>query len=147
MAPKPYRTSSELSTASTATNSSTSSASSATLQCTSPSPASPSTSFFSRMRTSRSRSPQPRSATTSAIPSPAQHRPERLHLRTDSGLSATSPTTSPRTRSRPAKRNSTGTVMQVGRHGNEWLFGGFSFTNTVRGLLSPTDSESGQDRQ
>ena len=37
-----------------------------------------------------------------------------------------------------------GTTMQVGRHGNEWLFGGFSFTETVKQLWSPGEGGDGE---
>ncbi|MCJ1310557.1 hypothetical protein MMC25_004222 [Agyrium rufum] len=70
----------------------------------------------------------------------SESRPARLSLRSDSSFS----NSTPRTRSRSTKRNS-GTVMQVGRHSNDWLFGGFSFTEAVKGLLSsPTDERTNE---
>ena len=107
--------------------------------------------LFTRIRTSRSRSrnrsfnrsnsnPAPTSSPTSTPTLHEQH-PSRLHFRSDSSPTTSTPN-STQTRSRSQKRSS-GTVMQVGRHGNEWLFGGFSFTETVKSLLSPTDGEHG----
>ena len=102
------------------------------------------TGLFSRIRTSRSRSPH--RSNTSGLPSPTAepHRPHRLHLRSDSNSSGPLATPSPRARSRSAKRNS-GTIMQVGRHSNDWLFGGFSLRETVKGLISPSQSEHGRE--
>ena len=56
------------------------------------------------------------------------------------GAAAAAAAGSPRSRSRSGcqKRHS-GTMMQVGRHGNDWLFGGFSITEKVRGMWSPSD--------
>ncbi|KAI4152861.1 MAG: hypothetical protein LQ340_002674 [Diploschistes diacapsis] len=92
-------------------------------------------SFFSRIKTSRCRSNSPANrSNTSPLPLPIEdaRRPHRLHLRSDSAMSTgTMPTPSPRGRSRSAKRSS-------GRHGNDWLFGGFSFTEAVKGLISPS---------
>ncbi|MCJ1287047.1 hypothetical protein MMC26_006394 [Xylographa opegraphella] len=95
------------------------------------------TTIFSRIRTSRSRSPTSRSPVSTSSSPTADEGPARarLHFRTDSSTSTASQASRPRSRS--AKRHS-GTVMQCGRHGNDWLFGGFSFTEAVRGLLSPT---------
>ncbi|MCJ1315026.1 hypothetical protein MMC15_000340 [Xylographa vitiligo] len=95
------------------------------------------TTLFARIRPSRSRSPASRSPiSTNASPTTEEHPGRsRLHFRTDSSTSTGSHAARPRSRS--AKRHS-GTVMQCGRHGNDWLFGGFSFTEAVRGLLSPT---------
>ncbi|MCJ1448873.1 MAG: hypothetical protein MMC23_009392 [Stictis urceolatum] len=93
-------------------------------------------SFISRIRSSRSRSPAPR---TPAANSPSEEK--RLTFRTDSSLSTSSnssPTQPQFIRSRSQKRNS-GTTMQVGRHGNDWLFGGFSFTDAVKNLLASTE--------
>ncbi|MCJ1334206.1 hypothetical protein MMC10_010913 [Thelotrema lepadinum] len=107
-------------------------------------------SFFSRIKTSRSRSNSPANRTnTSPLPSPTEeaHRPKRLHLRSNSTTSTGAMTTpSPRGRSRSAKRSS-GTYMQVGRHGNDWLFGGFSFTEAVKGLISPSSDGHQQGRE
>jgi hypothetical protein len=36
-------------------------------------------------------------------------------------------------------------MMQVGRHSNDWLFGGFSFTDSLKSLLSPTGCEHNRD--
>ena len=100
------------------------------------------TRLFCKIRTNRSRSTSMRrsdsslSQTSPISSSPVESRPDRLSLRSDSSLTV-APT---RGRSRSAKRNS-GTVMQVGRHGNDWLFGGFSFTESIKSLLSPTNSE------
>ncbi|MCJ1295708.1 hypothetical protein MMC34_007272 [Xylographa carneopallida] len=103
------------------------------------------TTLFARIRPSRSRSPMSRSPvslssspTSTSAPSPTSEEGpgrSRLRFRTDSSTSTGSQATRPRSRS--TKRHS-GTVMQCGRHGNDWLFGGFSFTEAVRGLLSPT---------
>ena len=104
--------------------------------------------IFTRIRTSRSRSRNRSFNRSNTNPTPTsspnlsdEPHPSRLHFRSDSSPTACTPS-STRARSRSQKRNS-GTVMQVGRHGNDWLFGGFSFTETVRSLLSPTDSEHG----
>ncbi|MCJ1336854.1 hypothetical protein MMC09_002132 [Bachmanniomyces sp. S44760] len=116
------------------------------------------TTLFARMRPSRSRSQSQASSTSgsSSTSSSTQVSPRHsLHQRTESWQSSSaasaSASASTRTRSRsnafstpPSKRNS-GTTMQVGRHGNDWLFGGFSFTGTVKGLLSPTGSEDASD--
>ena len=40
----------------------------------------------------------------------------------------------------PMKRSSRSTFSDVGRHSNEWLFGGFSVKDTARGLLKRRDS-------
>lgn len=40
----------------------------------------------------------------------------------------------------PKRQSSSGTYTQCGRHSNDWLFGGFSVTNTVKGLLERKDS-------
>ena len=106
--------------------------------------------FFSRIKTSRARSISPANrSNTSPLPSPTaeeSRRPNRLHLRSDSSLSQAGMTTpSPRGRSRSTKRNS-GTYVQVGRHGNDWLFGGFSFTEAVKSLLSPSSEGHHHDR-
>ncbi|MCJ1244498.1 hypothetical protein MMC30_001696 [Trapelia coarctata] len=102
------------------------------------------TTIFARIRSARSRSPSARSPTaiprsnSSPTASPTTeeypHR-ARLHLRTESSQSANQIS---RPRSRSNKRHS-GTVMQCGRHSNDWLFGGFSFTDTVRGFVRGGD--------
>ena len=106
--------------------------------------------LFSRIKTSRTRSNSPiNRSNTSPLPSPTEdaRRPHRLHLRSDSSSSSSPMSTpSPRGRSRSAKRSS-GTYMQVGRHSNDWLFGGFSFTEAVKGLLSPSHDSHHQDRE
>lgn len=129
------------STASTASNSSSPPTTPRT-----PLPRSPATepTIFARIRSARSRSPSARYPTTiprsnsspTASPTTEEypHR-SRLHLRTESSQSANQIT---RPRSRSNKRHS-GTVMQCGRHSNDWLFGGFSFTDTVRGFVSRAD--------
>jgi len=58
---------------------------------------------------------------------------------------ATSPTSSSPSRPtyiRKAKRNSQGSgVMQCGRHSNDWLFGGFSVRETVKGMVRRDSGE------
>lgn len=40
----------------------------------------------------------------------------------------------------PMKRSSRSTFSDVGRHSNDWLFGGFSVKDTAKGLLKRRDS-------
>ena len=44
---------------------------------------------------------------------------------------------------RVKKRHSTGTYMECGRHGNDWLFGGFSITETVKDLVGKRSGAHG----
>ena len=41
---------------------------------------------------------------------------------------------------RPSARSGSGTFTQCGRHSNEWLFNGFSVTETVKGVLERRSS-------
>jgi len=80
---------------------------------------------------SRSRSPLPSTSSLS--------RPE--HAR-----SASDPVSQPASPSRPGhvkrKSRSSGTVMQCGRHSNEWLFGGISVTDTVKGFFTKDEGRN-----
>lgn len=82
------------------------------------------------LQRTRPRSPSPyRSSTTSPT-----FMPRHEHTR-----SASDPSLQPTTPTRPGhvkrKSRNSGTVMQCGRHGNEWLFGNISVTDTVKGLF------------
>lgn len=78
----------------------------------------------------RPRSPSPN---RSPLPSPTSM-PRHDHTR-----SASDPSSQPTSPTRPGhvkrKSRSSGTVTQCGRHGNEWLFGNISVTDTVKGLF------------
>ncbi|MCJ1368804.1 hypothetical protein MMC20_000011 [Loxospora ochrophaea] len=74
--------------------------------------------------------------------SSSSSRPHIRHLRT----SSSSTTHTSHHRSRSQKRYS-GTTMQCGRHGNEWLFGGWSFTEVVKGLLNPATEKDLNDKE
>lgn len=110
-----------------------------------------------RTSTSRSRSPSTRRSPVTVTASPSRANSTPSGSGSGSGSASSSPTAPTHGRSltlplvmaqgcsgdggrpRTKKRNS-GTVMQVGRHSDEWLFGGFSFRETVRDLLSPGGS-------
>ncbi|MCJ1364947.1 hypothetical protein MMC16_004064 [Acarospora aff. strigata] len=106
-------------------------------------------SYFTREPTSLDQRVRPRSPSggkMSPLPSPtsssSQSRPELTQGRSASDPSATATMQSQSQPTRPGhvkrkSRNSSGTVTQCGRHGNEWLFGNISVTGTVRGLFGP----------
>ena len=56
-----------------------------------------------------------------------------------SSRSSTSPQRSPSLGKPKAKRTSTGTFSECGRHSNDWLFNGFSVTGALRNLLDRRD--------
>ncbi|KAI9871802.1 MAG: hypothetical protein M1830_002431 [Pleopsidium flavum] len=112
---------------------------------TSPSSPSAEASYFTReprsldqsvlQRVRPSSRPRSRSRSKSPLPSPSTSstaRPEHARSASDSVSQPTSP-------SRPGhvkrKSRSSGTVMQCGRHSNDWLFGGISVTDTVKGFF------------
>lgn len=77
----------------------------------------------------RPRSPSPN---TSPLPSPTSM-PGHAYSRSASDPS--SPTSPTRPGHVKRKSRGSGTVTQCGRHGNEWLFGNISVTDTVKGLF------------
>ena len=82
------------------------------------------------LQRTRPRSPSPNK---SPLPSPTSA-PKYEHMR-----SVSDPSAQPASPTRPGhlkrKSRNSGTVMQCGRHGNEWLFGNISVTDTVKGLF------------
>ena len=111
------------------------------------------------------REPQRHPAHSHTAPVAPRSRPQALHARsTSAGYPAGGPTSAPttggagssmasvmgsgggaggapraRSRSGCTTKRHSGTTMQVGRHSNDWLFGGFSITEKVRGMWSPSD--------
>ena len=57
-----------------------------------------------------------------------------------SSTSSTSPQRSPSLGKPKAKRTSTGTFSECGRHSNDWLFNGFSVTGALKNLLDRRDT-------
>src|SRR2546421_355504 len=103
--------------------------------------------FHSRSR-SRSKSPSclPSLSTSSPQTTPITTRPMPMpsgpkRVTSDSAVSPT--LSSPTTKTHPSKKpkNSPASTSHCGRHSNDWLFGGFSVTETVKGFIHKDDEE------
>jgi hypothetical protein len=95
---------------------------------------------------SKSKTSPPSTININPVESTSSPRTNTTRTSSDPAVSPTSPTypTSP---SRPSAfkraRKTSGTTSHYGRHSNDWLFGGISVRETVKGMWKDND---GQDR-